>query len=122
MSGPATDRVAIVTGASRGIGRATVIRLATDFAATAIVARDAATLPRDLRDKAALSRIPLFDGFPVPIPDCRRVFGNGNWQVLEMAGRGGHVGSVLTAHRVARQYPSADLTMVPLAIMAARRS
>ncbi len=37
-------RVAIVTGASRGIGRATAIRVASDFTAVAIVARTAATL------------------------------------------------------------------------------
>jgi 3-oxoacyl-[acyl-carrier protein] reductase len=37
-------RVAIVTGASRGIGRETAIRLASDFDAVAIVARDKSTL------------------------------------------------------------------------------
>lgn len=39
-----TRRVAIVTGASRGIGRATAIRLARDFDGVAIVARTAETL------------------------------------------------------------------------------
>ncbi|HEY4066302.1 MAG TPA: SDR family oxidoreductase [Burkholderiaceae bacterium] len=34
------DRIAVVTGASQGIGRATAIRLARDFAAVALVARD----------------------------------------------------------------------------------
>ena len=38
------SRVAIVTGASRGIGRATAIRLARNFGAVAIVARTADTL------------------------------------------------------------------------------
>jgi len=39
-----TARVALVTGASRGIGRGVAIRLARDFGAVAIVARDRALL------------------------------------------------------------------------------
>ena len=43
--GPAPTRtVAIVTGASRGIGRATAIRLAADFGAIVPIARDTAGL------------------------------------------------------------------------------
>jgi NAD(P)-dependent dehydrogenase (short-subunit alcohol dehydrogenase family) len=39
-----TDTVAIVTGASQGIGKATAMRLAKDFAAVVLVARDRANL------------------------------------------------------------------------------
>jgi 3-oxoacyl-[acyl-carrier protein] reductase len=35
-----TKSVAIITGASQGIGRATAIRLAREFSAIALVARD----------------------------------------------------------------------------------
>ena len=45
--------VALVTGASRGIGRATAIRLAGDFAAVALVARDPIKL-----EKAAAEAVP----------------------------------------------------------------
>jgi 3-oxoacyl-[acyl-carrier protein] reductase len=39
-----TDSVAIVTGASQGIGKATAVRLAKDFAAVVLVARNRANL------------------------------------------------------------------------------
>lgn len=52
-------RVAIVTGASRGIGRATAIRLAQDFAAVAIVARDPDTLAHTGAAIAGLGAMPL---------------------------------------------------------------
>ena len=35
-----TESVAIVTGASQGIGRATAVRLAKDFSGVALAARD----------------------------------------------------------------------------------
>jgi 3-oxoacyl-[acyl-carrier protein] reductase len=46
--------VAIVTGASQGLGRATAIRLARDFSALVLVARDRANL--DEMAKADVSR------------------------------------------------------------------
>src|SRR6201992_3459529 len=39
-----SDSVAIVTGASQGIGRSTAIRLAKDFSTVVLVARNAAAL------------------------------------------------------------------------------
>jgi len=42
----ATNSVAIVTGASQGIGQATALRLARDFSAMVLVARDKENLER----------------------------------------------------------------------------
>ena len=47
------DRVAIVTGASQGIGRATAIRLARDFAAVVLVARSEEKLRETEREVVA---------------------------------------------------------------------
>lgn len=53
------QRVAVVTGASRGIGRATAIRLADDFEAVAIVARSADALESTAAAIAAAGAAPL---------------------------------------------------------------
>ena len=53
------SRIAIVTGASRGIGRATAIRLGRDFSALAIVARSAETLAETANAVRAAGAEPL---------------------------------------------------------------
>lgn len=58
-----SQRVAIVTGASRGIGRATAKRLAQDFSAVAIVARSAEGLESLTKELAAQGKKAL----PVPM-------------------------------------------------------
>jgi 3-oxoacyl-[acyl-carrier protein] reductase len=51
-----TEAVAIVTGASAGIGKATALRLAADFSAIALVARDAGRLEDVARTIQGLGR------------------------------------------------------------------
>jgi NAD(P)-dependent dehydrogenase (short-subunit alcohol dehydrogenase family) len=52
-SGPVTDRVAVVTGGNRGIGRAVAVALAADGFAVAVTARDPATAADTVADVRA---------------------------------------------------------------------
>jgi 3-oxoacyl-[acyl-carrier protein] reductase len=63
-------RVAIVTGASRGIGRATAIRLARDFGAVAIVARTPETLAETAGAVQAAGAEPLALARDLRAPDA----------------------------------------------------
>jgi 3-oxoacyl-[acyl-carrier protein] reductase len=54
-----TDSVAIVTGASQGIGRATAIRLAKDFSNLVLVARSGANLKQTAADVKRVGAEPL---------------------------------------------------------------
>jgi NAD(P)-dependent dehydrogenase (short-subunit alcohol dehydrogenase family) len=53
------NAVAIVTGASQGIGRATAIRLALDFSGVVLVARDGAKLEETANEVKARGSEPL---------------------------------------------------------------
>ncbi|HVE08527.1 MAG TPA: SDR family oxidoreductase [Paraburkholderia sp.] len=54
-----SNKVAIVTGASQGIGRSTAIRLARDFSSIALVARNRANLEQTAADVKAAGAEPL---------------------------------------------------------------
>ena len=54
-----SNKVAVVTGASQGIGRATAIRLAKDFSCVVLVARSEDKLNETAGQVAALGARPL---------------------------------------------------------------
>jgi len=76
MSAVARGRVAVVTGASRGIGRATAIRLAEDFGAVVIAGRDAERLADTAAAVTAAGSTPLLIAADLREPDsAMRVIG-----------------------------------------------
>lgn len=67
-----SDRVAIVTGASQGIGRSTAIRLARDFDAITLVARNRANLEQTAIDVQAAGAACLVIDVDLAVPEAAR--------------------------------------------------
>ncbi|VWC75546.1 SDR family oxidoreductase [Burkholderia lata] len=65
-----SDRVAIVTGASQGIGRSTAIRLARDFDAITLVARNRANLEQTASDVQAAGAACLVIDVDLAVPEA----------------------------------------------------
>lgn len=95
-----TDRVALVTGASRGIGRATAIRLAADFGAVAIVARNPETLAATAQAVTEAGATPLVLARDLRNPDAARAV------VAAVTDRFGRIDALAN---IAGAVPQADL-------------
>ncbi len=76
--------VAIVTGSSQGIGRATALRLARDFSAVVLVARDKDNLEKTATEAKSLGAETMVSGFDLRQPQSARNIVEGT---LERFGR-----------------------------------
>ena len=92
--------VALVTGASRGIGRATAIRLAADFTAIALVARDPIKLEEAAAEAGAAGAETLLVAEDLRKAEAAR------WIVDTVISRFGRVDALVN---VAGAVPTADL-------------
>lgn len=92
--------VAIVTGASQGIGAATAIRLARDFASVVLVARDGANLERTAAAAKAVGTAPLVIALDLSDPAAARGV------VDQTLGRFGRIDALLN---IAGAVPQIDL-------------
>jgi 3-oxoacyl-[acyl-carrier protein] reductase len=68
-----TNSVAIVTGASQGIGRSTAVRLARDFGSIALVARDRAKLEETAAAVTAAKAAPLIIDLDLSVRSSAKV-------------------------------------------------
>ena len=82
MSG--TKSVAIVTGASQGIGRATALRLARDFSVIVLVARDEDKLEKTAADVMSLGAEAMVYALDLRQPESAKTIIKGT---LERFGR-----------------------------------
>jgi 3-oxoacyl-[acyl-carrier protein] reductase len=80
----ATTSVAIVTGASQGIGRATALRLARDFSAIVLVARDMDNLVRTATEVTSIGAETMVLGLDLRQPEAAKTIIAGT---LERFGR-----------------------------------
>ena len=92
--------VAIVTGASQGIGRATAVRLARDFSAVVLAARNRSGLEQTAADVTAAGSEPLVCPLDLRVPQSAELL------VKSALGRFGRIDALLN---IAGAVPQVDL-------------
>jgi NAD(P)-dependent dehydrogenase (short-subunit alcohol dehydrogenase family) len=94
------NQIAIVTGASRGIGQATAVRLARDFAGVVVVARSAEALEKTAAQVSDAGAQPLLVAADLRHPDAAREV------VAQTLGRFGRIDALVN---IAGAVPQSDL-------------